>query len=144
MPSSQIPPELGRELRQSKRLQKFFESLDRSSRQNAIRPVQDANKPDTRLRRAASVSEWLMEVMEAEHELPPLISRGIARNPDARRGWERMPVSLRRKYLFHILRSPFPDTWERTLRYALKEFARSVGSEPKNLTADSTDSTDLR
>jgi uncharacterized protein YdeI (YjbR/CyaY-like superfamily) len=124
MPSSEVPPELARELRQSKRLQKFFESLDRPSRENAIRPIQEAKKPETRFRRAAQVAEWLMEVMEAERELPPLIRSALARRPEAQAGWERMPNSLRRKYLLHILHSRYPDTRQKSLAYALEEFAR--------------------
>ncbi len=87
-----------------------------------------------------------MEVMEAETDLPPLIRKGLASNPDARRGWEHMPALLRRKYLIHILHSRYPDTRERTLGYALKEFAREAGVRPQGQTPtrDHTDPADFR
>ncbi|HET9183655.1 MAG TPA: YdeI/OmpD-associated family protein [Candidatus Angelobacter sp.] len=130
-------PELARELRPYKSLQKFFDSLEHSQKESINRSIMEAVKQETRRRRAAQAAQLLMEVMEAEVELPPLISRGFARNPDARRGWERMPALLRRKYLMHILRSPYPDTRERTLGYALKEFAGEAGVRSPNRTADS-------
>lgn len=124
-----VPPcaELARELRPYKSLQKFYDSLEPSQQEQINRSILDAVKKETRKRRAVQAAQLLMEVMEAEQELPPLISRGFAGNPDARRGWERMSASLRRRYLMHILRSPYPDTRERTLGYALKEFAREAG-----------------
>jgi uncharacterized protein YdeI (YjbR/CyaY-like superfamily) len=137
-------PELARELRAYKRLQEFFDSLEPSQQEFINRSIVEARKKETRKRRATRAAELLMEVMEAERELPPLISRGFACNPDARRGWERMSPVLRRKYLMHILRSPYPDTRERTLGYAMKEFARVAGVPSQNLTADYADSTDFR
>lgn len=124
-------PELARELRPYKSLQKFFDSLEPSQKESINRSITEPVKKETRRRRAAQAAQLLMEVMEAEQELPPLISRGFARNPDARRGWERMSALLRRKYLMHILRSPYPDTRERTLGYALKEFAGEAGAIAK-------------
>lgn len=137
-------PELARELRPYKSLQRFFASLEPSQQESINRSILEAVKKETRKRRAIQAAQLLMEVMEAEQELPPLISRGFASNPDARRGWERMPTLLRRKYLMHILRSPYPDTRERTLGYALKEFAREAGVRSPNLTADYSDSIDFR
>jgi uncharacterized protein YdeI (YjbR/CyaY-like superfamily) len=132
-------PELARELRPYKRLREFFNSLEPRQQEMINRRILDGVKKETRKRRAAQEAERLMEVMEAERELPPLISKGFAGNPDARRGWERMSPLLRRQYLMHILHSPYPDTRERTLGYALKEFARVAGVRTQNLTADYAD-----
>jgi uncharacterized protein YdeI (YjbR/CyaY-like superfamily) len=139
-------PELARELRPYKRLQEFFASLEPSQQESINRRILEAVKKETRKRRAIQEAERLMEVMEAERDLPPLISKGFARNPDARRGWDRMSPSLRRSYLIHILHSRYPDTRERTLHYALKEFAREGGVRPQSqpLTADSHDPFEFR
>src|SRR5260221_5228890 len=56
-----IHPVLARELRQSKRLQKFFDSLPESSRHQIDREVREVKKEDTRLRRAQHAAEYLME-----------------------------------------------------------------------------------
>jgi uncharacterized protein YdeI (YjbR/CyaY-like superfamily) len=139
-------PELARELRPYKSLREFFDSLEPSQQESINRRILEAVKKETRKRRATQEAERLMEVMEAERDLPPLIRKGLARNPDARRGWERMPASLRRSYLMHILHSRYPDTRERTLGYALKEFAREAGVRPQGqpFIGNHTDPADIR
>ncbi len=127
MPSA-IHPLLARELRQSKRLQKFFDSLPESTRAQIDHSVREVKKEDTRKRRARQAAELLMEVMEAELDPPPLIKMAFARNAKARQGWERMPQSLRREYLIAIFRSRFPDTRARWLERTLLESARYADS----------------
>ena len=80
-----IHPVLARELRQSKRLQKFFDSLPESSRHQIDREIREV-KEDTRLRRAQHAAEYLMEAMEAELDPPPLMKAAFARNTQARQG----------------------------------------------------------
>jgi hypothetical protein len=75
-----IHPVLTRELRQSKRLQKFFNSLPESSRHQIDREVREVKKEDTRLRRAQHAAEYLMEAMEAELDPPPLTKTAFRRN----------------------------------------------------------------
>jgi uncharacterized protein YdeI (YjbR/CyaY-like superfamily) len=114
-----IHPALARELRQSKRLLKFFNSLPDSERHQIDRSVREVKKEDTRRRRAQHAAEYLMEAMEAELDPPPLMKAAFTRNPKARQGWELMPQSLRRRYLIFIFRSRYPETralyLERTL-----------------------------
>jgi uncharacterized protein YdeI (YjbR/CyaY-like superfamily) len=122
-----IHPVLARELRQSKRLQKFFASLPDSTRQDIDRSVREVKKEDTRLRRAQHAAEYLMEAMEAELDPPPLMKTAFVRNAKARQGWELMPQSLRRQYLIDIFRSRFPETRLLHLENALRESARYAG-----------------
>ena len=118
-----IHPVLARELRQSKRLQKFFNSLPESSRQQIDREVREVKKEETRLRRAQHAAEYLMEAMEAELDPPPLMKAAFARNAQARQGWKLMPQSLRRQYLIAIFRSRFLDTRARWLERTLADAA---------------------
>lgn len=119
-----IHPLLAHELRQSKSLQKFFDSLLESSRHQIDREVREVKKEETRLRRAQHAAEYLMEAMEAELDPPPLMRAAFARNAKARQGWELMPQSLRRQYLLAIFRSRFPETRARYLERTLLESAR--------------------
>jgi uncharacterized protein YdeI (YjbR/CyaY-like superfamily) len=119
-----LHPVLARELRQSKRLQKFFNSLPESSRKQIDREVREVKKEETRLRRAQHAAEYLMEAMEAELDPPPLMKAAFRRNPRARQGWELMPQSLRRQYLIAIFRSRFPDTRAANLAFALQDAAQ--------------------
>jgi uncharacterized protein YdeI (YjbR/CyaY-like superfamily) len=123
MPSG-LHPTLARELRQSKRLQKFFDSLPESTRRHIDYTVREVKKEDIRLRRAQHAAEYLMEAMEAELDPPPMIRAAFARNAKARQGWELMPQSLRRQYLIAIFRSRFPDTRSANLAFALLDAAQ--------------------
>jgi len=115
---------LARELRQSKRLQKFFDSLPESSRRMIDHSVREVKKEETRLRRAQHAAEYLMEAMEAELDPPPLMKAAFARNAKARQGWKLMPQSLRRQYLIAIFRSRFPETRARWLEHTLLQSAQ--------------------
>src|SRR5215813_10359896 len=97
-----LHPLLARALRRSKRLHKFFNYLPDSTREQLDYFIRSVKKEDTRLRRVEQTIELLTEVMEAELDPPPLLTTAFARNPSARRGWERMPQSLRRQYLIAI------------------------------------------
>ena len=119
-----IHPVLARELGQSKRLQKFFNSLPESSRQQIDREVREVKKEETRLRRAQHAAEYLLEVMEAELDSPPLMRAAFRRNAQARHGWKLMPQPLRRQYLIAIFRSRFPETRARNLEYAIRASAK--------------------
>jgi hypothetical protein len=105
-----LHPLLARELRQSKRLQKFFDSLSESARQHIDHSVREVKKEDTRLRRAQHAAEYLMEAMEAELDPPPLMKAAFRRNAQARQGWKLMPQPLRRQYLIFIFRGRYPET----------------------------------
>lgn len=96
-------PELARELRQSKRLQKFFASLDDYQRIWIIEGILAAKKADTRKRRARRAAEFLMEVMEAELDLPPAVQIALKQHPNARREWESRTSHHRRATLLRLL-----------------------------------------
>lgn len=122
-----IHPLLARELRQSKRLQKFFASLPESSRHQIDREVREVKKEETRLRRLEQTIEHLTEAMQAEIDPPPMIKSAFARNATARQGWKLMPQSLRRQYLIDIFRSRYPETRLLHLENALREAALYAG-----------------
>src|SRR6478672_13315613 len=74
-PRVAAPPskELLRELAQSRRLQKFYESLSNSTRRDIAAWIAQGKQEATRRRRAQQLAVRLMETMEAERELPPMI-----------------------------------------------------------------------
>ena len=134
-----VVPEIDRLLRQSKRLQKFYQSLTPSTRSEIARFVSGAKQQSTRLRRADQLAVRLMETMEAEIELPPLIRQVMARNPLAEKGWEKMPRSHRRMHLLGIFYYRNPGSRLRRIekavaemtQYAQSDRARHVSSLPK-------------
>ncbi|HZS26073.1 MAG TPA: YdeI/OmpD-associated family protein [Candidatus Angelobacter sp.] len=106
------------------RLQRFFNSLPESTREQFDYSIRSVKKEETRQRRIQQTIELLTETMQAELDPPPLIKSAFARNAKARRGWELMPQSLRRQYLLAILRSRFPETRIRYLERTLLESTR--------------------
>ncbi len=114
-----VPAELTRVLRQSKQLQKFYDSLSNSMRREIARWIAEGKHSETRARRAEQMAERLMETMEAERELPPLIKLALARNAKARAGWELMPSGHRRSHLLKIFYYSNPESRARRLEKAI-------------------------
>ena len=108
-------------LRQSKQLQKFFDSLSYSIRRFLADLVAQGKHAETRQRRAEQTAEHLMETMEAERELPPLIQIALRQNPKARAGWELMSPSHRRGHLLSIFHYRNPESRARRLAKAMEE-----------------------
>jgi uncharacterized protein YdeI (YjbR/CyaY-like superfamily) len=110
-PRPAVPPakELLRELGQSKRLLKFFESLSSSRRNEIAKWIAQCKTSEARTRRSQQIAERLMETMEAERELPPMMQLAFRQNPRAGEQWERMSPSHRRAHLFSIFHYRTPE-----------------------------------
>src|SRR6476646_9538293 len=124
------PPakELLRELGQSKRLLKFYESLSPSRRREIAKWVAECKTPDARQRRSRQIAERLMETMEAERELPPILQLAFRQNPRAAEQWERMSPSHRRAHLFSIFHYREPEARARQLTKAIEQM---LGRKPE-------------
>lgn len=124
-PSS--PDELLDELRESKRLLKFFESLNPSRRNDIAKWVAEPKGEDARRRRARQIAERLMETMEAERELPPILQLAFRQNPRAAEQWERMSPSHRRAHLFGIFYYRTPEARANRVAKCVEELLRRAG-----------------
>ena len=117
-----VPPELARVLRESKRLEKFYDSLNESTRRGIADWVGEGKQAETRRRRAEQIAVRLMETMEAERgDLPPVLRLALDRNPRARAGWECMTPSHRRAHLFGITYYRNPESRARRVEKAVAE-----------------------
>jgi Domain of unknown function (DUF1905)/Bacteriocin-protection, YdeI or OmpD-Associated len=103
------PAELLRELGQSKRLLKFFESLSPSRRHEIAKWIAQCKTSEARTRRSEQIAERLMETLEAEHALPPIMQLAFRRNPRACEQWNQMSPSHRRAHLFSIFHYRTPE-----------------------------------
>jgi uncharacterized protein YdeI (YjbR/CyaY-like superfamily) len=124
------PAELLRELGQSKRLLKFFESLNPSRRDEIAKWIAEPKGEESRRRRSRQIAERLMETMEAERELPPIMQLAFRQNPRAREKWEQMSQSHRRAHLFAIFYYRTPDARARRLAKLIEEIS-SKGRKPE-------------
>ena len=125
-----VSPELEKALKESRRLQKFYQSLTPSMRADIARFISEAKQPETRIRRADQCAVRLMETMEAEADLPPLIRQALMRNPQAAEGWRRMPRSHRRRHLLGIFYYRNLESRMRRIEKAaleMMEYAERIG-----------------
>lgn len=117
------PAELLRELGQSKRLLKFFESMSPSRRHELSKWIAQCKTSEARTRRSEQIAELLMETMEAELALPPIIQLAFRRNPRACAEWNRMSPSHRRAHLFSIFHYRQLEARARRLAKMIEEIA---------------------
>jgi uncharacterized protein YdeI (YjbR/CyaY-like superfamily) len=113
--------ELLRELGQPKRLLKFYESLTPSARHWIAKWVADPKGPDARTRRAQQIAERLMETMEAEKDLPPMIELALRQNPRVREKWNNISPSHRRAHLMAVFYYRTPESRMRRLNKCIEE-----------------------
>jgi uncharacterized protein YdeI (YjbR/CyaY-like superfamily) len=122
------PAELLRELGQSKRLLKFFESLNPSRRHEIAKWIAQCKTSDARKRRSMQLAERLMETMEAERELPPIMQLAFRQNPRAREKWEQMSQSHRRAHLLAIFYYRTPEARANRVAKCVEEM---LGRKPE-------------
>ena len=93
-----------------------------------IEGIQSAKREETRKRRARRAAEWLMEVMEAERDLPPAFKIAFARSPKARRAWEARDPHYRRATLLQIFSRPGPVSAAKAVPALIEELELSADS----------------
>jgi len=120
-----VPPEFESLLKQSKKMRRFFESLPFSYRSPISMWISEPKSTASRRRRAEQIAERLLETMEAEQELPPLIQTAFSGNPIARQGWLQMTPRQRRGELLAIFYYRNPESRARRLQKTL-DFARQA------------------
>ncbi len=114
------PGEFAAILRKEKVLQRWFVALSQSI-QNWINDwIAQPKKTEARQRRAEQVAEQIMETMEAEIELPPLLQLAFRRDPVAHEGWQLMTPRQRRGELFGIFYYRTPDARSRRVAKMLQ------------------------
>jgi uncharacterized protein YdeI (YjbR/CyaY-like superfamily) len=126
------PKELLRELGQSRRLLRFYESMTQSAKHWIARWTADPKSPEARTRRAQQIAERLMETMEAEKELPPMIELAFRQNPRAREKWDKISPSHRRAHLMAIFYYRTPESRMRRLNKCMEELLGNKESGKKN------------
>ncbi len=121
------PAELLRELGQSKRLLKFFESLNPSRRHEIAKWIAQCKTSKARKSRSQRFAEWLMEIMEAEREPPPIMQLAFRQNPRAAEQWQRMSPSHRRAHLFGIFYYRTPEVRANRVQKCVEELLQRAG-----------------
>ena len=116
-----IPDELQNILSEGRSLRRWYDELNHSTRNDIAKWIGEPKSAEARERRAEQIADRLLAVMEAEHELPPVLQRAFAHHPRAREGWDGMSVSRRRGHLFGIFYYRTPDAQARRIEKMLDD-----------------------
>jgi uncharacterized protein YdeI (YjbR/CyaY-like superfamily) len=117
----ELPRELEDALDEDKALRKWFDRLSYSIRKWLSDLVAGSKSADTRRKRADRVAEQVMEAMEAEHDLPPMIRLTFARHPGAEQAWKKMTPIQRRNGLLAVFYYRTPESRMRRLERLIEQ-----------------------
>jgi uncharacterized protein YdeI (YjbR/CyaY-like superfamily) len=127
-----VPPELARALKGDRRLPKWFEGLTYSCRKEIGDWVTQPKSAESRAKRAEQMAVRLLLTLEGEIDTPPILEAAFRRQPLARKGWEAMTPTQRRKQLLFVFYSETAEARERraakTVEEALRVARRSSGA----------------
>ena len=124
-----MPPEMELALSEARGLRRWFDRLNPSMRNEIARWITNVKSDDARERRAEQMAERLLETMEAERDLPPVLSVVFAGNARAREGWKRMSPARRRSHLLGIFYYRTPDARARRAAKAVQDACRIADSK---------------
>jgi uncharacterized protein YdeI (YjbR/CyaY-like superfamily) len=116
-----MPPELARALKGDRRLRPWFDRLSPSMRREIGKWVDEPKSAESREKRADKMAERLLQALEGETELPPVLRAALEREPLARKGWEAMTPVQRRNHLLGIFYYETVDARERRADKAVEE-----------------------
>lgn len=119
-----LPPALAKIFRQEPAIKSFYGELNHSSQSEICKWIAQPKSAEARARRVEQMAERILETIEAERDLPPLIRQAFAANPIARRGWERMTPNQRRQHLLGIFYYRTPEARARRLAKAIEAAAQ--------------------
>ena len=71
------------------------------------------------------MAEILMETMEAEKDLPPMIEMAFRQNPRAREKWEQATPTFRRNNLLAIFYYRTPESRTKRLNKCMEELLKN-------------------
>lgn len=131
-----IPAELKRILsadlgQDGRAVLRWYEGLNHSTRSDIAKWISEPKSIAARVRRAEQLAERLLNIMDAERELPPILQVAFARDPKAREGWDLMSASRRRGHLFGIFYYRTPDGRSRRIDKMLND-ASAVAEKMRN------------
>jgi uncharacterized protein YdeI (YjbR/CyaY-like superfamily) len=116
-----VPPELADALKGDRRLRKSFDRLSYSWRKEIGDWVAEPKSAAGRQLRAERMAERLLLTLEGETELPPILHAAFQRQPLARKGWEAMTPTHRRRHLMALYNYQSVESRERRAEKTVEE-----------------------
>jgi uncharacterized protein YdeI (YjbR/CyaY-like superfamily) len=118
------PAEWARMLKHEKALARFVAGMSYSHRHEMAKFVGEPKSAASRQKRAEQLAERILETIEAERALPPLVQRAFAANPKAWQGWKTMTANQRRMSLLAVFYYRTPEARQRRLNKVMAEALR--------------------
>jgi uncharacterized protein YdeI (YjbR/CyaY-like superfamily) len=128
-----LPAEFAKILKADRALKKYFEAMSPSMRKGFTNFISDAKAAETRQKRSGAMAESLMLAMEGEIEPPPILRAAFQRQPEARRGWDLMAASQRKRHLLGIFYPQTVEGRERRAAKAIESCLAVARRKPQNL-----------
>jgi uncharacterized protein YdeI (YjbR/CyaY-like superfamily) len=116
-----IPAELKPIFGQDRSLRHWYDELNYSTRSDIAKWVSEPKGSESRRRRAEQIAERMLNVMDAETELPPVLKLAFVRHPKAREGWDAMSAARKRGHLWGIFYYRTPEAQGRRIEKMLDE-----------------------
>jgi uncharacterized protein YdeI (YjbR/CyaY-like superfamily) len=124
------PPMLKEALSEEEGLLEYFEKLNYSTRKWIVESVLSPKSPAVRKRRAEQLAVQIYEMKAGETEPPPILQAVFARNPLAKKGWEKSSASMKRGHLWGIFYYKTPEARQKRLE---KSIVALVAQAKKNV-----------
>jgi uncharacterized protein YdeI (YjbR/CyaY-like superfamily) len=124
-----IPAELEKLFKQEKALRKFFNDWSDSGKRWVINEIAGKKSTASRQKRVGQLAEQMLETIEAERELPPMIARAFADNPQARTAWKNATPLYRRQRLYAIFYYRNVDSRAKRVQKVIEELLKSNRSD---------------
>jgi uncharacterized protein YdeI (YjbR/CyaY-like superfamily) len=123
-----VPAELAEELKGDRRLRRWFDGLNEYTRRMIGGWVHEPASPGTRQKRAEQMAERLLQTMEGERDLPPILRAAFLRQPLAKKGWEAMTQLQRRGHLLGIFYYKEGEARAKAVEEALRVAKKKPGA----------------
>lgn len=81
---------------------------------------------EARQHRAEQLAERLMLAMEGEKVLPPIIQAAFRNRPAARKGWDAMTLTQRRRHLMGVFYYQSPEAREKRVAKVVEDALRII------------------
>jgi uncharacterized protein YdeI (YjbR/CyaY-like superfamily) len=127
--AAELPDELAVLLDDEPGLRHWYDSLTEYTRREIGKWIHGVKTDASRMKRAGQMAERLLATMEAEVELPPLISGPLRRNPKARAAWEKLTPLQRRQQLMAVFYYQTLEARERRVQKIITMLLESAGRQ---------------
>jgi len=110
---AELPDELSVLLEEEPGLREWYDELTEYTRREIGKFILAAKSDEARLHRAEQAAERMLQAMEGEKELPPVIAAAFRKRPKAKAGWAKLTPTQRRHELMAVFHYQSPESREK-------------------------------